>query len=437
MAGSEARCPMATSELLPLYDVIAKCNRCGFCQAGCPVFRVTGEEHSLARGRMAIARGLLLGQFELSPEVVRALDDCLLCRGCTAHCFPALQTDQIVTAVRHAYLTRYGQPAWQRILFRSILSDSKRLETAGRMALWARRSGLTTAAEKSGLLNLVDKRLAIANQVVPSSAAKPFLRGGHAPVPVPAQVKHRVGYFVSCGLSFQFPEVVAATLRVLARRGCAVSVLDNTCCGRPAHAYGDVEAARDIARKNVDRLAPAMALDAVVSECGSCSTHLKEYGSLLQGDPAYAGKAAALAKKVQSFSEFLVGIGQDGALGKLEGTVTYHDPCHLSGRFAKVTAQPRALLRAIPGLTYKELPEADWCCGAAGSYTFLHHTEASGVLDRKMGNVEKTGATILATECPACMMHLGYGARRRSLPVQVKHVSQLLDQAYEVAGSAD
>ena len=80
-------------------------------------------------------------------------------------------------------------------------------------------------------------------------------------------------------------------------------------------------------------------------------------------------------------------------------------------------------------MTYKELPEADWCCGAAGSYTFLHHTEASGVLDRKMGNVQKTGATILATECPACMMHLGYGARQKGLPIQVRHVSQLLDEA--------
>ena len=428
---------MATSELLPLYDLIAKCNRCGFCQAGCPVFRVTGQEHSLARGRMAIARGLILGQFELSPEVVRALDDCLLCRGCTAHCFPALRTDEVVTAVRHAYLTRHGQPMWQRILFRSILSDSKKLETAGRMALWARRNGLATVAEKTGILTLVDKRLAVANQVVPPMARKPFLRGERAQVPAPAQVKHRVGYFVSCGFSFQFPEVVEATLRVLAQSGCAVTVLDNTCCGRPAYAYGDVDAARDIARKNVDRLAPAMALDAIVSECGSCSTHLKDYGSLLKDDPAYAEKAVALSKKIQSFSEFLVGIGQSGTLGKVEGTVTYHDPCHLSNRFAKVTAQPRQLLKAIPGMTYKELPEADWCCGAAGSYTFLHHSEASGVLDRKMGNVEKTGAAILATECPACMMHLGYGVRRRGLAVQVKHVSQLLDQAYAGAGSTD
>ncbi len=422
---------MATAELLPLYDLIAKCNRCGFCQAGCPVFRVTGEEHSLARGRHAIARGLILGNLELTPEVMHALDDCLLCRGCTAHCFPALRTDEVVTAIRHAYITRHGQPLWQRVLFRSVLSDSRRLELAGRMALWAKRTGLATVAEKTGILNLLDTRLQVANQVVPPLAAKPFLRGEQAQVPTPAKVTHRVGYFVSCGFSFQFPEVVEATLRVLARNGCLVTVLDNTCCGRPAHAYGDLTAARDIARKNVDRLAPAMGLDAIISECGSCSTHLKDYGHLLQDDPSSAEQAAALAKKIRSFSEFLVGIGVTGALGAVEGTVTYHDPCHLSNRFAKITAQPRKLLQSVPGLTYTELPEADWCCGAAGSYTFLHHPEATGVLDRKMGNVEKTGASILSTECPACMMHLAYGVRRRKdLSVQVRHVSQILDQAY-------
>ena len=427
---------MATAELLPLYDTIAQCNRCGFCQAGCPVFRVTGQEHSLARGRQAIARSLILGNLELTPDVFHALEDCLLCRGCTAHCFPAIKTDEIVTAIRHAYITRHGQPIWQRILFRTILSDSKKLETAARMALWAKRSGLATVAEKTGILNLVDKRLQVANQVVPPMMGKPFLRGEQAQVPTPDKVKHRVGYFASCGFSFQFPEVVEATLRVLARSGCAITVLDNTCCGRPAHSYGDLDAARGIARKNVDRLAGAMGLEAIVSECGSCSTHLKDYGNLLKGDPAYAEKAAALSKKVRSFSEFLAEAGASGGLGTLSGTVTYHDPCHLSNRFAKITAQPRKLLKSIPGMTYTEMPEADWCCGAAGSYTFLHHPEATGVLDRKMGNVEKTGADTLATECPACMMHLSYGARKKGLPIQVRHVSQILDQAY-AAGKAD
>jgi len=425
---------MATNELLPLYDTIAQCNRCGFCQAGCPVFRTTGSEHSLGRGRQAVARALILGQMELTPEVAHALEDCLLCRGCTAHCFPAIRTDETVLAIRHAYLKRHGQPRWQSFLFREILAHSKRLETAGRMALWAKRHGLTKLAEKSGLLRLVDRRFTQVDQLLPPMEAKAFLRGDQDRVPAPKEVKHRIGYFASCGMSFEFPEAVAATLRVLARNGCAVTIMDNTCCGRPAHAYGDLDTARDIARKNVDRMAAeAEGLEAIVSDCGSCSTHLKDYGALLKDDPGYRDKAAALAMKIRSFSEYLAGIGLAGELAALTGTFTYHDPCHLSNRFAKITAQPRKLLKAVPGLTFKELPEADWCCGAAGSYTFLHHEEASGVLARKMSNVAKTGAATLVTECPACMMHLGYGARKHGLAVQVRHLSQVLDAAQEGA----
>ena len=426
---------MGIAELAPLHDVIAKCNRCGFCQAGCPVFRVTGEEHSLSRGRLAVARGLMLGDLTLTPDVLEALEDCLLCRGCTAHCFPGLKTDEVVMAVRHAYLQAHGRKGWQRVLFRSVLADAERLEWAGRLAVWAKRTGLARAAEALGLPKLADRRLEGMADVLPEVPERVFRRGRRQVGADPAHAKQRVGYFASCGLSFAFPEVVDATLRVLGRAGCAVTILDNTCCGRPAMAYGDLESARDIARRNVDRLEASLAeVDAVVSECGSCSTHLKDYEKLLASDPTYAPRAAALSHKVRSFSELLAVTGLGDHLRDVEGTVTWHDPCHLSNRFAKITAQPRALLKSIPGLTFREMPEADWCCGAAGSYTFLHHGEATGVLDRKMGNVAKTGATVLATECPSCMMHLGFGARRKGLSVSVQHVSQILDRA--TAGQA-
>jgi glycolate oxidase iron-sulfur subunit len=420
---------MAITELLALNDLIAKCNRCGFCQAGCPVYRVTGEEHSLSRGRLAIARSLMLGELELTSEVVHALEDCLLCRGCTAHCFPGIKTDDIVTTVRHAYIKSHGLPAWQRVLFRSVLADGKKLEWAGRWAVWAKRTGLAKAAEKSGLARGTNSPLRAANEVVTELPERYFRRGERHAGTDPEKATSRIGYFVSCGLSFQFPEVVDATLRVLGRAGCSVTILDNTCCGRPAYSYGDLDAARDIARRNVDRMAVAEGLDAIVSDCGSCSTHLKDYARLLADDAVYAERASALSAKAKSFSEFLAAKGLGDTPGKVEATVTYHDPCHLSNRFAKVTAQPRALLKSVPGVTYKELPEADWCCGASGSYTFLHHVEATGVLDRKMDRVATTGANILATECPACMMHLSFGVRRRSLPVTVRHVSQVLDEA--------
>ena len=136
---------MATPELLHLFDTIAQCNRCGFCQAGCPVFRVSGEEHSLARGRQSIARSLILGKMELSAEVIDALEDCLLCRGCTAHCFPGIKTDVIVTAMRHAYLKRHGQPAWRKIPMVRGISAAELITSQvspgwGRIIWWLNRT---------------------------------------------------------------------------------------------------------------------------------------------------------------------------------------------------------------------------------------------------------------------------------------------------------
>jgi len=230
-----------------------------------------------------------------------------------------------------------------------------------------------------------------------------------------------------------FPEVCAATVLVLAQLGYAVQVLPNVCCGLPPYSYGDLEAARVLARRNVDIFQKA-SVDTIVSDCGSCSSHLKEYAHLLADDPTYAAAARAFSAKVQDINEFLAAnLPSLNGLCPIEAVVTYHDPCHLS-RYQRITAQPRALLQQIPGLKYRELPEADWCCGAAGTYNVAHYDQSMAVLRRKMGNVVETGATVLATSCPACMLQLRHGVRLQGLKVQVRHVTQLLAEALGIAG---
>ena len=248
---------MAIAELLPLHDLIAKCNRCGFCQAGCPVFRVTGEEHSLSRGRMAIARGLMLGNLDLTPEVMHALEDCLLCRGCTAHCFPALKTDEMVTTIRHAYITRHGQPMWQRILFRTILSDSKKIGVGRPHGVVGQAPRAGDLAEKSGPPEPrgqatggrqpsgapVDRRSLSCAESVPRGR-RPRRRSIGSATSSPA------------GSASSFPRW--SRPRCASWRGTAAPspCSNNTCCGRPAHAYGDLDAARDIAREERGSPAP-------------------------------------------------------------------------------------------------------------------------------------------------------------------------------------
>jgi glycolate oxidase iron-sulfur subunit len=258
-----------------------------------------------------------------------------------------------------------------------------------------------------------------------------------------------VGYWISCGYNYMLPEVGEATVDVLRRRtGASVEILGNSCCGLPAYGYGDLAGARSIARRNIEALGDLSRFDVVVSECGSCSGHLKEYPELLAADREFAVRSRRLAAKVRSFSEFLVEMGVSGSRtpeaalpGPTERTagdvaldgpvgrplvVTFHEPCHLGGRFQGVVRQPRDLLRALPGVEFRELRDADSCCGAAGSYNMVNPAVSGAILSRKMENVAATGADVLVTECPSCMLQLSLGAKRAGSNVRVVGISELI-----------
>ena len=186
-----------------------------------------------------------------------------------------------------------------------------------------------------------------------------------------------------------------------------------------------------LATKNIEVL-EKLNSDLIITECGSCSSFLKEYPELFEDHSVMKKRAEAVAAKVRSFSEYMMAeaTGMLSAKTFTGKAVTYHDPCHMS-RYQKIVKEPRALLNKITGLTYKEMPEADRCCGVAGSYNLMHYEQSMQVLDRKMQNLRKTGADILATECPGCMIQLGYGVRRAGLATKVLHISQLLEDAYK------
>ena len=232
---------------------------------------------------------------------------------------------------------------------------------------------------------------------------------------------------MGCGLNFGLPQTGQATLEALVALGNEVQVVDNYCCGLPPYVYGDTEAALSLAKKNLDRFRELEA-EAIVTDCATCYSHLKQYCVLLADDPDYADQATAFSYKVAEASDYAGSGLRPEQLSPLEGIVTYHDPCHLS-RYEVVTEPPRRLLQAIPDLEYRELPEADWCCGGAGVYNIMHPEQSMHVLERKMRNVRKTGASILATSCPACIIQLSYGARVLGVDVEVLHVMEVLARA--------
>ncbi len=413
-----------------VYDEVSKCNRCGFCQAHCPIFDTTKSEKNVARGHNVHVRKLAEGTLEINPDFKDSLFECLLCKACVANCFPAVRTDKNVVAGRAEYVRRVGQPKTMRFVFHKLLPDQAKLAGYVRLAALAKSSGMVKLARALGILNWFGKDMDKAEGIV-EKLPRTFFRDRVAQLKLePAQAKMKVAYFVGCGFNFVLPHVSESTVDVLVRMGARVKVADNCCCGLPAYGYGDLEAARKMALKNMDILEKIEA-DTIVTECGSCSAFLKEYAELFLNEPALKERAERLGKKVKGFSEFVLNqLPETIPAGALSGKVTYHDPCHMS-RYQNVVKQPRALLKKIPGLTYVEMPEADLCCGAAGSYNIMHYEQSMKVLDRKMDNLKKTEADILATECPGCLIQLSYGVKRAGLGVRVAHISQLLQEVYK------
>jgi glycolate oxidase iron-sulfur subunit len=406
------------------YEKIARCNRCGFCQVACPVFRATGHEAGVARGRIALLRALIENRMSWDEGLKEPLFDCLSCGACTANCFPAVATADLVLDARTEYLDRVGRSKVHRLLFRRLLPYPRRLRLVARAVALAHKTGLTRLAAVLGLLRVFGRDFPRAQQIVDRFPDHAF-REKVPPGVLQGEGDLRIGYFVGCGTDVVEPEAAEATLHLLRSAGKTVEVLDNCCCGLPAMTYGDRAAAQDLAEKNL-RLIDAGRFDLLVTDCSSCAAFLKKYpGLFAEDDPRHAA-AAALAERVRDLLQVLPQIGPSPLLTQGERIIaTYHDPCHAS-RGQGLVREPRALLRSLPGVEFREMPEADWCCGGAGSYAVSHYDLARKVLDRKIDNLQRTGANVLATSCPACILHLRYGVRLRGLAVRVCHIAELV-----------
>jgi glycolate oxidase iron-sulfur subunit len=405
------------------YDEIARCNRCGFCQVACPIFRSTGHEAGVARGRIALLRALIEGRLEWDHQLEEPLFACLLCGACTSNCFPAVPTADLILDARAEYLDRVGRGALHKLLFEHLLPYPGRLRLAARAAALGKRSGLSKLARALGLLRIFGRDFPRAQEIVDRFPDHAF-REKVKPGVVEGSGKLRMGYFIGCGTDIMCPQAAEATLSVLRQLAQTVQVLENCCCGLPAVSYGDRTAAVRLAEKNLRVFAEGR-FDVIVTDCSSCAAFLKKYPTLFPKDDPRHAAAEALAAATGDLVEVIAAAGNLPLPEQPEKLIaTYHDPCHAS-RGQGLVEQPRRLLRSIRGLEYRELPEADWCCGGAGSYALSHYELSRKVLDRKMDNVERTGANLLVTSCPACIVHLSYGVRRRGLPVRVCHIGEL------------
>jgi glycolate oxidase iron-sulfur subunit len=405
------------------------CIRCGLCLAVCPTYREHLSEAASPRGRVALARKGLEGELKLSPNLMEQMYGCFACMACDELCPVGIKPAGLALAMRD--IQEQIRPAgWKQALFQGVIPRPGRMEAATLPLRIYERSGLRKLVYRLGLTRFLPGQMRDLEAMLPHLPQRPLRRVLPEVTPARGQEKYRVGFFLGCAQSLLFAEESAATVRVLARNGCTVlTPKEVECCGMPARGYGRLDLVRAQAKHNIE-VFEKTGVETIVTDCATCGSTLKDYGELLHEEPEWAERAAAFSARVRDVSEFLAEIPLEKPRGRVEARVTYHDPCHLR-RAQKVWQQPRSLLSLIDGLDFVELPEADWCCGSAGSQLITHYETSLKVMDRKLDNLAITGAQVVASGCPGCQMQLITAIRRRGLDMRVVHPVTLLDEAYE------
>jgi glycolate oxidase iron-sulfur subunit len=409
----------------PQPELIKDCVHCGFCLSSCPTYVLWGEEMDSPRGRIHLMKTGLEGE-PLSASMVGHFDACLGCMACVPACPSGVQYDTLIADTRAQVHRRYQRPRRERLLREAIFRlfpYPKRLRALrGPLSLY-QRSGLDRLLRRTGLLDRLPPTLRMMESLTPTVTRRHPL-----PERVPASGQRRavVGMLTGCVQDALFPDVNAATARVLAAEGCDVVIpRGQGCCGALSQHMGREEEAIRFARALIQRFEAAK-VDHVVVNAAGCGSAMKEYAHLLRDDPDYAQRAQRFVERTRDVSELLVELGPVAPRHPLDVTIAYHDACHL-GHAQGIRSQPRALLRAIPRLRLTEIAEADLCCGSAGVYNLLHPEPATELGDRKARNVLATGASLLVTANPGCLMQIAASARRLGKPLALAHTVTVLD----------
>ncbi|GAW48904.1 MULTISPECIES: glycolate oxidase subunit GlcF [unclassified Nocardioides] len=409
----------------PDAALVGDCVHCGFCLPTCPTYILWGEEMDSPRGRIYLMKEGLEGA-PMTDAMVSHWDACLGCMACVTACPSGVQYDTLIEQTR-AQVERHhdrsaGDRALRGLIF-ALFPHPKRLRLLRGPLRLLQRTGLDRAMRRTGLLDRMAPQLAAMERLAP--------RLGR-PEPLPELIRATgerratVGMLTGCVQGAFFPGVNSATARVLRAEGCDVVVPPaQGCCGALSVHNGREAEAQGFARSLVDSFEDR-GVEWIVVNAAGCGSTMKEYAELLADDPAYADRARAFADRVRDVSEILDELGPVAPRHPLEMTIAYHDACHLA-HAQGVRAEPRRLLEAIPGLELREIAEGEICCGSAGIYNVLNPEPARELGDRKAANIVATGAQLLVTANPGCLMQVASAIDRSGHPMGMAHTIEVLD----------
>ncbi|MBP6743672.1 4Fe-4S dicluster domain-containing protein [bacterium] len=423
-------------------DLLDSCIHCGLCLPACPTYLATGREMESPRGRIYLLSKWQEEGGELAPRAIEHLESCLGCLGCQTACPSGVKYEAILDqarphlAARRNWLTRQVM----RFSFSQLLPHYSRLKILGSLLRLIQQLKLDSFVAK---LPFVAQGPPLLRKIADFQMFTPTV-AKHLPLPKKSwKAGAKIGsakLFSGCVMDVFYNHVNHAALRLMIRQGTVVEVPAQTCCGALAFHAGELDIATDLAKKNIDLFAASE--DKIVVTSAGCGAMLKHYGSLLEGDAIYKERAHLFSQRVQDLSENLA-LGEFPALTSASQTpivnshivdshIVYHAACHLA-HAQGVRLQPQELLSsaaASTGAHLYDLPEAEHCCGSAGIYNLLNTPLSLKVLDRKMNFIEESGADVVVTSNPGCLLQLEAGVKARGLNVKVKHLAEALDDAF-------
>jgi glycolate oxidase iron-sulfur subunit len=414
---------LADPDTAEAEKVLRKCVHCGFCIATCPTYVLLGDELDSPRGRIYLIKDMLEQDRPATETVVRHLDRCLSCLACMTTCPSGVHYQHLIDHARDHVERTYRRPLAQRLL-RALLA--KVLPYPSRLRWALRVAALVPKALRSAPLVPAPLRVMLQLAGPYGSGAQPAATAPSGLMPPAAAVRGRIALILGCAQGVLTPATHAATQRLLVRAGWEVVPVSG-CCGALVHHLGRRAEAHAFAARLIENLRAASAageLTAVVVNASGCGTQLKDYGFLLRNDPHLAADAARFSALSRDITELLAQSPLPLQPLAQPPIIAYHSACSMQ-HGQKLDAVPRRLLREA-GFEVREIAEGHLCCGSAGSYNILQPQIATQLRERKLANIERTGAAVVATGNVGCIVQLQAGGAR-SMPVV--HTVELLDWA--------
>ncbi|MGC9196206.1 MAG: (Fe-S)-binding protein [Syntrophobacteraceae bacterium] len=417
-----------------LEDQLVVCMRCGMCQAVCPIFAETGREADVARGKLALLDGLLKEMFKDPRGVSERLSRCLLCGSCEANCPSGVKVLDIFLKARVILAGYMGLSPVKKAVFRGMLARPEFFDRLLHSATMIQKLFLVPADDFQGLSCARFSIPGLERSVKPLADVS-FRESTGALLPKTGSGL-RAGFFVGCVIDKIYPGIGRAVVKALEHNGVSVYMPgEQGCCGIPALASGDIETFGKLVRYNLERFDPRD-FDFLVTACATCTSTIKKLWPRFSDSLSEREKSQImeLTQKTMDISQFLVDrahIGPAPSSGAVERKIlTYHDPCHLKKSLG-IAAQPRILLGLNPAYDFREMNEADRCCGCGGSFNLQYYPISAAIGRRKLDSILESGCSTVATSCPACMMQISDMLSGTGRRIEVKHAVEIYAEAIE------